>query len=220
MDCWIQTENRQQWYSAPLTHHPDLSLTPLLLTHTPWLSPQAPVIRRDSPPRSADQLADLSDGLVGRPFSATRIGTACFLSIRDTGTHTDDSGCTVAPNLGIAPRQPISARHGRQKKTSPSHGNEGEKKRHQPSRKPLHNHEVTLVGRRAEARGWAWGKLEERGDSLPRLAAVVTNGPRSHAVTASTYPDARGCLVGVLELSPWLHSDYADDERVSRPAED
>jgi len=43
---------------------PDLSLTPLLTTQLTHLgSPQTPVIRRDSPPRSADQLADLWDGL-------------------------------------------------------------------------------------------------------------------------------------------------------------
>lgn len=114
VDCWIQTENRQQSYSAPLTHHPDLSLTPLLLTTqlTHLGSPRIPVIRRDSPPRTADQLADLWDGLVGHE-DPSFIGTSCFLSIRDTDTHTNDSGCTVAPNLRISPRQPISARHGR-----------------------------------------------------------------------------------------------------------
>lgn len=103
-DRWIQTENRQQSYSAspprprPLT--PLFLLTTTQLTHLgshPKLLSSAGIYRQG---RSADQVADLWDGLVGPFFSAMRVGTSCFLSIRDTETHTNDSGCTVAPNLG------------------------------------------------------------------------------------------------------------------------
>lgn len=60
--------------------------------------------------------------------------------------------------------------------------------------------------------GGVGANWKKGGDSLPRLAAVITNGPRSDTVTATI----RGCWVGVLELSPWPHPDCAHDERVSQ----
>lgn len=88
--------DRKTGSSLTRRHHPDpdLSLTPLFLLTTtqlthlgshPKLLSSAGIHRQG---RSADQVADLWDGLVGPFFSAMRIGTSCFLSIRDTDTHT------------------------------------------------------------------------------------------------------------------------------------
>lgn len=49
--------------------------------------------------------------------------------------------------------------------------------------------------------GGVGANWKKGGDSLPRLATVITNNPRSDTVTATI----RGCWVGVLELSPWPH---------------
>jgi hypothetical protein len=91
VDCWIQTENRQQSYSAPLTHNPT-SHSPRpspLNSHTlahPKLLSSAGIHRQG--PRTNLLTFETDWSLFLGDEDPSRIGTACFLSSRDTNTHT------------------------------------------------------------------------------------------------------------------------------------